>query len=125
MIECLALREVKMLSEKFIEDITKYIESRIDSAEMIIDQKKESMEILKTEVKGNMLKVFLNASSGKGHVSDINILDEKKQILISKPDSILKTTGYGLVVAFYIRLQEVEVDDPINIFDLVKENVNE
>ncbi|EGY79002.1 hypothetical protein [Peptoniphilus indolicus] len=114
-----------MLSEKFIEDITKYIESRIDSAEMIIDQKKESMEILKTEVKGNMLKVFLNASSGKGHVSDINILDEKKQILISKPDSILKTTGYGLVVAFYIRLQEVEVDDPINIFDLVKENVNE
>lgn len=125
MIKCLALREVKMLSEKFIEDITKYIESRIDSAEMIIDQKKESMEILKTEVKGNMLKVFLNVSSGKGHVSDINILDEKKQILISKPDSILKTTGYGLVVAFYIRLQEVEVDDPINIFDLVKENVNE
>lgn len=110
-----------MLSEKLITDVIKYIESRVHSAEIIIDGKAEKMDILKTEVVGDILKIFTNATQGKGTISDINIKDKDGNIIISKPDSILKTTGYSLVAAFYIKVKEVEVTDPINIFNLMED----
>lgn len=114
-----------MLSEKLINEVALFIESKVSSAEMIIDGKKSEMEILRTETNGNMLKIFTNASRGKGEITDINIKDDKGNIIISKPDSVLKNTGYSLVASFYIRIKEIEVDDPINIFDLGKEMKHE
>ncbi len=114
-----------MLSENLISEVVKFIESQIDSAEMIISGKVVPMEILRTESKGNMLKVFTNASSGKGEVTDIVLKDAKGKVVITKPDSVLKATGYSLVASFYIRIREVEIDDPINIFELGKERKDE
>lgn len=114
-----------MLSEKLISDICGFIESKVASAEMVIDGNKKSMEILKTEISGNILKIFTNASEGKGRVSDIVIKDSDGNVIISKHDSLLKSTGYSLVASFYIRVKEVEIDDPINIFDLAKGARNE
>lgn len=114
-----------MLSEKLIADVCKFVESQVYSAELVIDNEVKPMEILRTESEGNMLKIFTNASDGKGRVTDIYIRDKGGNIIISKPDSVLKFTGYSLVASFYIRVKEVEVSDPINIFDLAKEMKHE
>lgn len=114
-----------MLSEKLIADVCKFVESQVYSAELVIDNEVKPMEILRTESEGDMLKIFTNASKGKGEITDIIIRDAENNIIIRKPDSVLKTTGYSLVAAFYIRVREVEVTDPINIFDLGKEQKHE
>lgn len=114
-----------MLSEKLINDVVKFIERKVDKAEIKIAEETKEMEILRTETTGNMLKIFTNASQGKGEITDIIIRDAENNVIISKPDSVLKTTGYSLVAAFYIRVREVEVTDPINIFDLGEEQNHE
>ena len=38
--------------------------------------------------------------------------------MISKPQEITKTTGYGLVSSFYIQLTEREITDPMSIFEM-------
>lgn len=114
-----------MLSEKLISDVVKFIESKVAKAELVIAEETREMEVLRTETTGDMLKIFTNASKGKGEITDIIIRDAENNIIIRKPDSVLKTTGYSLVAAFYIRVREVEVTDPINIFDLGKEQKNE
>ena len=114
-----------MLSEKLIADVCKFVESQVYSAELVIDNEVKPMEILRTESEGDMLKIFTNASDGKGRITDIYIRDKEGNIIISKPDSVLKFTGYSLVASFYIRIKEVEISDPINIFDLAKEMKHE
>lgn len=110
-----------MLSDYLMNEVVKFIERKVATAEMTIEGKTETMEILKTEVKGDILKIFTNASRGKGNITDIVIKDKDGKVIISKPDSVLKTTGYSLVAAFYIRVREVEIKDPINIFRLMED----
>lgn len=114
-----------MLSEKLISDVVKFIESKVGKAEIKIGEETREMEILRTETTGDMLKIFTNASAGKGEITDIIIKDKENNVIISKPDSVLKTTGYSLVAAFYIRVREIEVTAPINIFELGKEQNHE
>ena len=108
-----------MLSEKILIGVAEYIKSQVATATIIIDDVEKEAEIMKVEIfDKNLLKIFVNTSGGKGVVSDLLIKDKAGDVIISKPRSVEKTTGYGLVSSFYIKIEEREIDDPINIFKM-------
>lgn len=114
-----------MLSEYLINKIAEETKDKIKKAEIDIDGRTEEVPILKKEVKGDLLKVFVSASSNEGNISDIRLLDKEGHVLISKPKERVKTIGYAIVSSFYIRFVEEELTDPINIFELREEGVHE
>lgn len=114
-----------MLSEYLINKIAEETKDKIRTAEIDIDGRTEEASILKKEVKGNLLKVFVSSSSDKGNITDIRLLDKEGHVLISKPKERVKTIGYAIVSSFYIRFVEEEMEDPVSIFELRKEESSE
>ncbi|MDY2918040.1 MAG: hypothetical protein SOU08_00100 [Anaerococcus sp.] len=110
-----------MISEYLINEIMEFTKDQVKSAEAVINDKVEEVEILRKEIKGNVLKVFVNTAKGKGTITDIRLKDDKGNILLSKPFERVKTTGYAIVSSFYIRFIEKEVEDPINIFEMAND----
>lgn len=113
-----------MLSKELINDIAKYIENRVDSAQMIIDDVPVPIDIIKTEVDGNLIKVFTNTTKGKGQISDILIKDSSGVVIMSKPRAVLKSSTHSLISSFYIKIVERESSMPINIFEKEREVSN-
>lgn len=107
-----------MLSEKAKGRMLECLLSSIDSAEMLIDGETVEAPIIRAERQKDILKVFLNITQGQGQVSDIYILDADGEVVIHRPQMILKKSAYGLMSAFYIKLVEEEVEDPIKTFNL-------
>lgn len=109
-----------MLSEDLKLQILEFIKSKVVKAEMVIDDVATEIQILRVDIdeERDLLKIFTNASEGKGQISDLYIKDEAGNIIISKPRSILKNSHYGLVSSFYIRIREEIIENPINIFEM-------
>lgn len=107
-----------MLSDELKKKILEFIKSQVATAEMVVDDEIIEIQIMRTEITGDLLKIYTNASEGKGNISDLYIKDIAGNVIISKPRSIVKTSHYGLVSSFYIRIREEIVDNPINIFEM-------
>jgi hypothetical protein len=107
-----------MLSDELKLDILEFIQDKVTTAEMVIDEVATPIQILRTEIKGDLLKIYTNASEGKGQITDLYIKDGEGNVIISKPRSILKNSHYGLVSSFYIRIREEIIENPINIFEM-------
>lgn len=108
-----------MLEDKIINEIANFVADKVDSAEMLIDGVAEEVNIMNIQVvENNLLKVFITAAQGKGEITDIRLKDIEGDIIMSKPRSVIKNPTFGLVSTFYIRFIEMEVNDPINIFEM-------
>lgn len=109
-----------MLSDELKLNILEFIQDKVATAEMVIDDVATEIQILRVDIdeERDLLKIFTNASEGKGQITDLYIKDEAGNIIISKPRSILKNSHYGLVSSFYIRIREEIIENPINIFEM-------
>lgn len=108
-----------MIHDNLMALVIAYIKERIDHAKIVIDDKEQDAEILKAEIApGYLLKIFVNTPRGEGTITDLRLYDKEGKIMISKPQEIIKTTGYGLVSSFYIQLTEKEITDPMTIFEM-------
>lgn len=108
-----------MIHDNLMSRVISYIKEQIDHAKIVIDDKEQDAEILKAEIAPNyLLKVFVNTPRGSGVISDLRLYDKDGKLMISKPQEITKTTGYGLVSSFYIQLTEREITDPMSIFEM-------
>ena len=108
-----------MISEQFLSELAEFIKDRVKTAEVIFDGKApETVQILRKDVVGNLLRVHVQTTKGVGTIKDIRLKDAKGDVIISKPRDRVKTTGYALVSSFYIRVIEEEIDNPINIFEM-------
>ena len=65
-----------MLSEKLMTDVLKFIESKVTTAEMILNEEVKEVPILKTEIRGDLLKIYTNVTEGRGTITDIYIKDK-------------------------------------------------
>lgn len=63
-----------------------------------------------------LLKVFVNTPRGEGKITDLRLYDGEGNVMVSSPQEIVKTAGYGLVSSFYMQLTEREITDPVSIF---------
>lgn len=109
-----------MLSEKLINDLAKYTAGRIEKAEVVIDGETRSVPIIKREVVGDLVKVYVNTTKGKGEITDVRLLDDKGELMVSKPGSRIKNVGYALVSSFYIKFIEEEITDPKAVFEQLR-----
>lgn len=110
-----------MLSEKCINGIATELVSKIDSAEVVLDGEVQPANIIKKEANKNFIKVFINITQKTGTITDIRLKDEAGDVLISKPQEVVKDTGYALVSSFYIQIVEEEAESPVSVFELAKE----
>lgn len=108
-----------MLSEQLISDVAVYIKNRIKTAEVVFEGKKpEPAQIINKEITNDVLKVFVNTTKGKGTIEDVRLLDDKGQVLISKPRGVVKTIDHAIISTFWIRVLEEELANPVNIFEI-------
>lgn len=107
-----------MISDFLIGQIALETKDKIQSAEVVLDGKVKEVPILRKEVEGDLLKVYVNTASGKGTITDIRLKDDKDNLLLSKPAERIKTNGYAIISSFYIRFVEEEMKDPISVFEL-------
>ena len=109
-----------MLSDDLKYQVLEFIRDKVATAEMVIDDVATPIQILRTDLdrERSLLKIYTNASEGKGQISDLYIKDSEGNIIISKPRSILKNSHYGLVSSFYIRIREEIIENPINLFEM-------
>lgn len=108
-----------MISEKMMTRIATFIRDQIDHAKIVIDGEELDAEIIKVEMApDNLIKVFVNTPRGKGMMTDLYLLDKDENVIVSKPKTIEKSVGYGLISSFYIKLIEREIENPANIFEM-------
>lgn len=109
-----------MISDYLMTKILTYIKDQAHHAKIVIDGEEMDGEILRAEItKDYLLKIFVSTPRASGQISDIKLYDDKNNVVISKPQNITKTKGYGLVSSFYINLIEREIADPKGIFTLM------
>lgn len=108
-----------MLSKELLADVAKFIKDKVKTAEVVFEGKEpEAVQIIRKEITDNTLKVFVNTTKGKGTITDLRLLDDKGNAIISKPSGTIKTIDHAIVSTFWIRIAEEEIADPINIFEL-------
>lgn len=107
-----------MISDFLIGQIALETKDKIQSAEVVLDGEVKEVPILRKEVEGNLLKVYVNTSNGRGTITDIRLKDDKDNLLLSKPAERIKTNGYAIISSFYIRFVEEEMEDPVSVFKL-------
>lgn len=107
-----------MISDFLLGQIALETKEKIKSAEVVLDGDLKEVPILKKEVEGNLLKVYVNTSKGKGTITDIRLKDDRGNLLLSKPCERVKTNGYAIISSFYIRFVEEEMKDPVSVFEL-------
>lgn len=113
-----------MLAESLLNELAEYTASKIVSAEIVIDEEIRDVKIMRKDVIGNLVKVYVNTTSGKGTITDIRLKDDKGNTLVSKPGNRIKNIGYALVSSFYIKFIEDEITDPKTIFDEMRKDNN-
>lgn len=111
-----------MLAESLLSELAEYTASKIESAEIVIDEEVRDVMIIRKEVIDNLVKVYVNTASGKGVITDIRLKDEAGNTLVSKPGHRIKNIGYALVSSFYIKFIEDEITDPKTIFDEMRKD---
>lgn len=107
-----------MISDYLLGQIAQETMDKIKGAEVVLDGETKKAVLLRKDLEGSLLKVYVQMSTGSGDISDVRLVDDKGKVLISKPKGIVKTTGYAIVSSFYIRFKEEEVDEPVSIFEL-------
>lgn len=105
-----------MLSKKLIKDVAVFIEKQVATAEAIIADKKVPIPIMKSEIDGNLLKIYTNTADVGGLITNVNLLNDKGEVIISKATNIEKNDTYSVVSSFYINVLEEELEKPIDIF---------
>ncbi|MBM0046881.1 hypothetical protein JNO63_07220 [Anaerococcus sp. mt242] len=108
-----------MLSEYLMNNVCQFIKDEIKTAVVVFEGKDpEEVQIIRKAIDEDTLKVLVNTSKGVGTITDIRLLDEKGNVLISKPKGHIKTIDHGVISTFWIRIVEEEVQNPISVFEL-------
>ena len=108
-----------MLSEYLMKNVCQFIKDEIKTAVVVFDGKEpEEVQIIRKNLDKDTLKVLVNTTKGAGTITDIRLLDDKGNVLISKPKGKVKTIDHGIISTFWIKIVEEEILDPINIFEL-------
>lgn len=105
-----------MLSKLLIRQVAEFVESQVASAEAVIDNKGHDIPIMKSEIDGNLLKIYTNTADVDGLITSINLKNAKGEVIISKDTKIEKSDTYSVVSSFYINVLEEEIEKPIDIF---------
>lgn len=108
-----------MLSEYLMKNVCQFIKDEIQTAVVVFEGKEpEEVQIIRKNLDKDTLKVLVNTTKGAGTITDIRLLDDKGNVLISKPKGKVKTIDHGIISTFWIKIVEEEILDPINIFEL-------
>ena len=108
-----------MLSEYLMNNVCQFIKDEIKTAVVVFEGKEpEEVQIIRKNLEKDTLKVLVNTTKGAGTITDIRLLDDKGNVLISKPKGKVKTIDHGIISTFWIKIVEEEILDPINIFEL-------
>lgn len=107
-----------MISDKAKFAVAKLLEGMMKKAEIVVNDKVQTITILRTEVDKDVLKVYTQASKGEGTVTNIIIRDAEGDIILERPKSVVKNNNFGLISTFWIKIGETEVQNPISIFEL-------
>lgn len=105
-----------MLSKLLIRQVAEFVESQVVSAEAIIENKAHDIPIMKSEIDGNLLKIYTNTADVDGLITNINIKNAKGEVIISKDTKIEKNDTYYVVSSFYINVLEEEIEKPLDVF---------
>lgn len=100
-------------------NVCQFIKDEIKTAVVVFEGKEpEEVQIIRKNLEKDTLKVLVNTTKGAGTITDIRLLDDKGNVLISKPKGKVKTIDHGIISTFWIKIVEEEILDPINIFEL-------
>ncbi len=102
-----------------MKNVCQFIKDEIKTAVVVFEGKEpEEVQIIRKNLDKDTLKVLVNTTKGAGTITDIRLLDNKGNVLISKPKGKVKTIDHGIISTFWIKIVEEEILDPINIFEL-------
>jgi len=98
-----------VISEYGMAQIANRVSTLLAQGAYIKDGQQITVPIFRKEHSGNTIKVYLYLTDeDAGTFSEFQILDEEGNVILSKPDSIIKDASKGLLIAFEVRIQEVE-----------------
>lgn len=102
-----------------MKNVCQFIKDEIKTAVVVFEGKEaEEVQIIRKNLEKDTLKVLVNTTKGAGTITDIRLLDDKGNLLISKPKGRVKAIDHGIISTFWIKIVEEEILDPINIFEL-------
>lgn len=97
-----------MISPTGIGKVAAYIKSIVAKGTYTINGVAKEVSILKTELVGGVLTIYLYISSADaGNITNIKLMDVAGDVFADKPDNISKTNTKGLLVAFKFTVSEV------------------
>lgn len=107
-----------MIYDKLMQGYLQYTADTVKKAVAIIDGAEHPVRILRKDIipEKNRLKIYTVSSQGKGTLTDMILLDENDNKLISQPRNVEKSTPYGIISTFLLQIEEKELDE-LEIFD--------
>ena len=99
-----------MITEKGLNIIANSILNLIDHAEIKINDEVKKINLYKTNIEKNYLKVFLMLDDTvKGKITETNLISKSNEILMSRSEIIEKDISKGLLIIFSLKINEVDI----------------
>ena len=98
-----------MITRQGIDLIANSILNLIDHGEIVIGKEVKKLDLYKTSIENNYMKVFLMLDDTvQGEITETKLISKSDEVLMNKADIIQKDTSRGLLIIFSLKIQEVE-----------------
>ena len=97
-----------MITPEGIQEIAQATLDLVDYAEIEMKEETKQLQIYRTSIQDNTLKVFIMLDDTVvGEIQNIKLIGKSGKILLENPQEIIKNATKGLLVVFSIRIVEV------------------
>ncbi|MGJ0848464.1 hypothetical protein ACR77J_17375 [Tissierella praeacuta] len=97
-----------MITPEGIQEIAKSILDLVDYAEIQIKEETKELQLYKTSIDKDTLKVFIMLDDTVvGDIKNIKLIGKSGNVLLENPQEIVKNATKGLLVVFSIKVVEV------------------
>lgn len=97
-----------MITPDGIQEIAQSILDLVDYAEIELDGQTRQVELYRTSIDKDILKVFIMLDDTiVGEIKNIKLIGKSGKTLLENPQQIIKNATKGLLVVFSIKIVEV------------------
>ncbi len=97
-----------MITQEGIQEIAQSILSLVDHAEVKMKEETKQLQLYRTSIQDNTLKVFIMLDDTVvGDIKNIKLIGKSGKVVLDNPQEIVKNATKGLLVVFSIKIVEV------------------
>lgn len=98
-----------MITQEGIQEIAESILVRVSHGEIVVNNETKHIETYRTSISEDTVKIFFMLDDTvRGEITSSKVISTSGNVLLDRPEKIVKDLTKGLLIVFSIKLTEVE-----------------